>query len=55
MCEMLLTLFNLIWNCEYIASYLKEGLVVSLYKKGDKEDPGNYRGMILIWWINCVG
>ena len=23
----------------------REGLIVSLFKKGDKEDPGNYRGI----------
>ena len=24
----------------------REGLIVSLFKKGDKEDPGNYRGVL---------
>ena len=33
MCEMLLTLFNLDWNNEYVPSYWREGLIVSLFKK----------------------
>ena len=48
MCEMLLTLFNLVWNNEFIPSYWREGLIVSLFKKGDREDPGNYRGITLL-------
>ena len=52
MCEMLLALFNLVWNSEYGPSYWREGLIVSLFKKGDREDPGNYRGITL---LNVVG
>ena len=48
MCEMLLTLFNLVWNNEYVPTYWREGLIVSLFKKGDREDPGNYRGITLL-------
>ena len=48
MCEMLLTLFNLVWNSEYVPTYRREGLIVSLLKKGDKEDPDNYRGITLL-------
>ena len=34
MCEMLLALFNLVWYNEYAPSYWREGLIVSLFKKG---------------------
>ena len=52
MCEMLLALFNLVWDGEYSPSYWREGLIVSLFKNGDREDPGNYRGITL---LNVVG
>ena len=52
MCEMLLTWFDLVWEKEYVPSYWREGLIVSLFKKGDREDPGNDRGMT---WLNWVG
>ena len=48
MCEMLLALFNLVWDSKYAPSYWREGLIVSLFKKGDREDPGNYRGITLL-------
>ena len=52
MCEMLLILFNLVWDNEFAPTYWQEGLIVSLFKKGDREDPGNYRGITL---LNVVG
>ena len=48
MCEMLLALFKLVWNNEHVPTYWREGLIVSLFKKGDREDPGNYRGITLL-------
>ena len=48
MCEMLLALFNLVWDGEYAPSYWREGLIVSLFKKGDRKDPGNYRAISLL-------
>ena len=48
MYEMLLTLFNLDRNNEYVPTYWREGLIVSLFKKGDREDPGNYSGITLL-------
>ena len=29
-----------------------EGMIISLFKKGDREDPGNYRGITL---LNVIG
>ena len=52
MCEMLLTLFNLVWDNEFVPIYWREGQIVSLFKKGDREDPGNYGGIIL---LNVIG
>ena len=46
MCEMLSTLFNLVWGNEYTPSYYsREGIIVSFFKKGDREDLGNYKGI----------
>ena len=52
MCEMLLMLFNLVWDNECAPSCWREGLIGSLFKKGDREDPSNYRGITL---FNVVG
>ena len=32
----------------YLAIGWREGLIVSLSKKGDRKDPGNYRGITLL-------
>ena len=52
MCEVLLMLFNLVWDNECALSCWKKGLIVSLFKKGDREDPCNYSGITL---LNVVG
>ena len=31
----------------YVPPKWREGLIVNLFKKGDREDPGNYRGITL--------
>ena len=38
-------LFSVIWREELVPRQWREGLIVNLFKKGDKEDPGNYRGI----------
>ena len=38
----------------YIYNIWREGLIVSLFKKGDKEDPGNYRGITLLIVVGKV-
>ena len=45
MIMMLKELFQLIWDSEYIPERWGESMIVSLFKKGDREDPGNYRGI----------
>ena len=52
MCKMLLELFDLVWSNENVPGHWGVGLIVSLFKKGDKQDPGNYRGITL---LNVVG
>ena len=41
-------LFSVIWREELVPRQWREGLIVNLFKKGDKEDPGNYRGITLL-------
>ena len=52
MSMMLRELFQLIWESECIPEHWGEGMIVSLFKKGDQEDPNNYRGITL---LNVVG
>ena len=53
MYKMLLALFNFLgYNDEYSPTCWREGLIVSLFKKGNTEDPSNYRGITL---LNVVG
>ena len=52
MIMMLKELFQLIWDSEYIPERWGEGMIISLFKKGDREDPGNFRGITL---LNVVG
>ena len=44
----LLTLFDLVWNSHYAPTFSREVLKVSLFKKGNKEDPVKYRGITLL-------
>ncbi len=41
-------LFLKIWEEEEIPAQLRDALIVSIYKKGDKADCGNYRGISLL-------
>ena len=52
MIELLHRLFAVTWREQFVPPPWREGLIVNLFKKGDKEDPGNYRGITL---LNVVG
>ncbi|CAB1105071.1 unnamed protein product [Ectocarpus sp. CCAP 1310/34] len=52
MIQLMVLLYNWVWKNEYTPSRWREGVVVNLFKKGDKTDPGNYRGITL---LNTVG
>jgi hypothetical protein len=39
---------NSIWNKEELSEEWKESVIVSIYKKGDKTDCSNYRGISLL-------
>ena len=52
MANLLKVLYKVVWTEEGIPKQWRQGLIVSLYKKGDAEDKGNYRGITL---LNVVG
>ncbi|CAB1096931.1 unnamed protein product [Ectocarpus sp. CCAP 1310/34] len=52
MIQLMVLLYNWVWKNEYTPSRWREGVVVNLFKKGDKTVPGNYRGITL---LNTVG
>ena len=54
MVKMLGKLYALIWKEECLPMKWREGLIVSLFKKGAKEDPGNYRGITLLSVVGKV-
>ena len=46
---MMVLWYNWIWKNEYTPKRCREGVVVAnLFKKGDKADPGGYRGVTLL-------
>ena len=48
MANLLKVLYGVVWTEESIPKQWRQGLIVSLYKKGDAEDPGNYRGITIL-------
>ena len=54
MIHLLHKLFEVVWREELVPPKWCEGLIVNLFKKGDKEDPGNYRGINLLSVVGKV-
>ena len=52
--DLLHQLFKVVWHEETVPKQWREGLIVNLFKKGDKEDPGNYRGITLLSIVGKV-
>ena len=50
----MVVLFSVIWREELVPKQRWEGLIVNLFKTGDKEDPGNYRGIMLLSVVGKV-
>ena len=54
MIELLHELFSVIWREEIVPLPWREGLIVNLFKKGDKEDLGSYRDITLLSVVGKV-
>ena len=54
MAYLLEKLYSVIWYEEYVPRQRREGLIVNLFKKGDREDPSNYRGITLLSVVGKV-
>ena len=50
--DMLAGLVKTLWTTELVPGPWRSGDIVNIFKKGDKKDPGNYRGITL---LNVVG
>ena len=48
MITMMVLLYNWNWKNEYTPIRWRERVVVNFFKKGDKTDPENYRGITLL-------
>ncbi|CAB1112139.1 unnamed protein product [Ectocarpus sp. CCAP 1310/34] len=48
MIQLMVLLYNWVWKNEHAPSRWRDGVVVKLFKNGDKTDPGNYRGITLL-------
>ena len=47
-------LFSVVWHEETVPRQWREGLIVNMFKKGDREDLGNYRGITLLSVVGKV-
>ena len=46
--------FSVVWHEETVLRQWREGLIVNLFMKGDREDPGNYGGITLLSVVGKV-
>ena len=54
MVDLLEQLFSVIWQEEIVPKQWRDGLIVNIFKKGDREDPSNYRGITLLSVVGKV-
>ena len=54
MVNLLHQLFYVVWHAELVPPQWREGLIVNLFKKGDKEVPGIYRCITLLSVVGKV-
>ena len=54
MIYLLQQLFSVVWREEFVPPQWREDLIVNSFKKGDKEDLGNYRGITLLSVVGKV-
>ena len=54
MVDLLEQLFPVIWQEEIVPRQWREGLIVNIFKKRDREDPANYRGITLLSVVGKV-
>ena len=54
MVDFLHQLFSVVCYEEVVPPQWREGLIFNVFKKGDKEDPGNYRGITLLSVVGKV-
>ena len=52
--HLLQQLFAVVWREESVPPQWREGLIVNLFKKRNKEDPGNYRGITPLSFVGKV-
>ena len=54
MVDLLEQLFSVIWQEEIVPRQWRDGLIVNIFKKGDRDNPGNYRGITLLSVVGSV-
>ena len=54
MVNLLHQLSKVVWHEETVPKQWRKGLIVNLFKKGHKEDPGNHRGITLLSVVSKV-